>query len=355
MPERQSLWPIVLYGALGVVALARAGRPARLGPSASAGAVEQRVRRRDAQAREPLRREPNLGSRRATRPWNIPWSGWKEILGRTFAKINEDRLLSVAAGAVFYELLALFPAIAVFVALYGLFANASTIDAQVSALSGVLPGGALDLLHEELRRLAQVKGANGIGFFVGLLAALWSATSGVKAFIDALNVAYDEEERRSFLRLNLVAIAYALIGVAAAMVAVGAVVVVPILLSGFGFGSFSGRLIAIARWPALLILVIVGLAAMYRYLPCRREPRWQWLTVGSVFAGTTWLVSSLLFSWYIAHFGTYNATYGSLGAVVGMMMWMWISMVLILIGAQLNAEIERQSAPGARVAKRPQT
>ena len=353
MAERHSLWPIVLYGALGVVALARARQPPRVGSSASAAAVEQRARRRDSQPREPTRREPNLRSRRATRPWDISWSGWKEILGRTFAKINDDRLLSVAAGAVFYELLALFPAIAVFVALYGLFANPSTIDAQISALSGVLPGGALGLLHEELRRLAQAKSANGIGFLVGLLAALWSATSGVKAIIDALNVAYDEQERRSFLRLNLVAIAYALLGVAAAMVAVGAVVVVPIILNGLGLGSFSGRLISIARWPALLILVIVGLAAMYRYLPCRREPRWQWLTVGSVFAGTTWLVSSLLFSWYIAHFGTYNATYGSLGAVVGMMMWMWISMVLILVGAQLNAEIERQSAPGAKMAKGP--
>ncbi len=346
MPERQPLWPVLLYGALGVVALARSGRPAQVRSSASAAAVEGCVRRRDTQSRERREYKSPEPTRppRSTAPWDIPWTGWKEILWRTFAKINEDRLLSVAAGAVFYELLALFPAIAVFVALYGLFANPSTIDAQISALSGVLPGGGLSLLHEELSRLAQAKSANGIGFVVGLLAALWSATSGVKAVIDALNVAYDEEERRSFLRLNLVAIAYALIGIAALMVAVGAVVVVPIILNGLGFG----RLIAIARWPALLVLVVLGLAAMYRYFPCRREPRWQWLTVGSAFAGTAWLASSLLFSWYIAHFGTYDATYGSLGAVVGMMMWMWISMVLILVGAQLNAEIERQSAWGPR-------
>jgi membrane protein len=353
MPGRQPLWPVLLYGALGVVALARAGRLAR-GRVASTGADEQRVRALGAEPRAHVRRDPNVKSRQASAPWDIPWTGWKEILGRTIAKINDDRLLSVAAGAVFYGLLALFPAIAVFVALYGLFADASTIDAQVSALSGVLPGGALDLMHEELKRLTQATGANSIGVVVGFLGALWSATSGVKAIMDALNVAYEEKEERSFLRLNLIAIAYALIGVAAVMVAVGAVVVVPIVLNGLGFGSVSARLIAVARWPALLILVNVGLAAMYRYLPCRREPRWQWLTVGSAFAGTTWLVSSLLFSWYIARFGTYNATYGSLGAVVGMMMWMWISMVLILIGAQLNAEIERQSAPGLKADKKPQ-
>jgi membrane protein len=354
LPERQPLWQVLLYGAIGIIALARAGRSAHAASSASVAAIDQRFRRRDTQSRERIRLEPNVKSRRANALWDIPWSGWKEILGRTFVKINDDRLLSVAAGAVFYGLLALFPAIAVFVALYGLFADASTIDAQISALSGVLPDGALGLMHEELKRLTQATGANGIGVVVGFLGALWSATSGLKAIIDALNVAYEEKEERSFVRLNLVAIAYALVGIAAVMVAVGAVVVVPIVLNGLGFGSVSGRLIAIARWPALLILVIVGLAAMYRYLPCRREPRRQWLTVGSALAGTAWLVSSLLFSWYIAHFGTYNATYGSLGAVVGMMMWMWISMVLILIGAQLNAEIERQSAPGPKADKKPQ-
>ena len=230
-----------------------------------------------------------------------------------------------------------------FVALYGLFANPSTIDAQVSALSGVLPSGGLDLLHEELGRLTAHKSANGVGFLVGLLAAFWSASSGVKAIIDALNVAYDEKEKRSLIRLNLVALGYALAGMVALTVMVGAVVVVPIVLGSLGFGSFAGRLLGILRWPALLVLVVVGLGVIYRYLPCRRQPRWQWLSVGSVFAGVAWLVSSLVFSWYVASFGTYNATYGSLGAAVGMMMWMWISMVLILVGAQLNAEIERQA------------
>ncbi len=277
---------------------------------------------------------------RASSPIAIPWSGWKEILARTYQEINDNRLMAVAAGAVFYSLLALFPAIAAFVALYGLFSDPSAIDAQVSALSGFLPGGALDLLHEELARLAAHKGANGWGFVIGLVFALWSASSGVKAIIDALNVAYDEREKRSYIRLTLISLGYALLAMVAATVMVGAVVVIPIVLGRLGFGS----VIALLRWPALLVVVIVGLGVIYRYLPCRREPRWQWLSVGSVFAGTAWLVTSLLFSWYIANFGTYNATYGSLGAAVGMMMWMWISMIVILVGAQLNAEVERQAA-----------
>ncbi len=322
------------------MAAARQAGPARVGSGRSPEPTGE-FQRTGPPARRDLE-EQGRGPPAAA-PTDIPWSGWKDILWRTYTKINDNRLLSVAAGVVFYSLLALFPAIAVFVALYGLFANPSTIDAQVSALSGVLPSGGLDLLHEELGRLTAHKSANGVGFLVGLLAAFWSASSGVKAIIDALNVAYDEKEKRSLIRLNLVALGYALAGMVALTVMVGAVVVVPIVLGSLGFGSFAGRLLEILRWPALLVLVVVGLGVIYRYLPCRRQPRWQWLSVGSVFAGVAWLVSSLAFSWYVASFGTYNATYGSLGAAVGMMMWMWISMVLILVGAQLNAEIERQA------------
>ena len=141
----------------------------------------------------------------------------------------------------------------------------------------------------------------------------------------------------------LVSLLYTLIAMAGLMLMIGAVVVAPIVLNTLGLGGVAGTLIAIARWPVALILVILGLAAAYRYLPCRREPRWQWISVGSVAAAVAWFVSSFLFSWYIANFGNYNVTYGSLGAAVGMMMWMWISMLVVLIGAQLNAEIEHQT------------
>jgi membrane protein len=342
VPRRASIGDLLLYGALGLFAVAlrsESGRPRSARPPEGAAEFENDVRAVSSLAAQPE------GKLRASSPTAIPWSGWKDILSRTYQEINDNRLMAVAAGAVFYSLLALFPAIGAFVALYGLFSDPSAIDAQVSTLSGVLPGGALDLLHEELARLTAHRGANGLGFLIGLVIALWSASSGVKAVIDALNVAYGETEKRSFVRLTLVSLAYAVLAMVAAIMMVGAVVVIPIVLNRIGFGS----ILALLRWPALLALVIVGLAVIYRYLPCRREPRWQWLSVGSVFAGVAWLVSSLLFSWYIGNFGTYNATYGSLGAAVGMMMWMWISMIVILVGAQLNAEIERQAATESAV------
>ncbi len=341
MPERRLLLPLLAYGALSVVAFARRGElrhPVREPRAAAGGQPRHAGRSDDSRAHERGR------GRRAAAPWDIPWRGWKDILWRTYEGINDNRLLAVAAGVVFYSLLALFPAIAAFVSLYGLFADPHSIDSQVSSMAGVLPAGGVDLLHQELRRLISNKGASlSTGFVVSLLFALWSANAGMKSIIDALNVAYDEEERRSFIRLNLVSLLYTVIAMAALATAIGAVVVAPIVLGAMGLGGVAGALVAYARWPALLVLVIVGLAAGYRYLPCRREPRWQWLSVGSVVATLAWFAGSLLFSWYIANFGHYNVTYGSLGAAVGMMMWMWISMVVILVGAQLNAEIEHQT------------
>ena len=288
-------------------------------------------------------REPGRG-RHAVAPWEIPWRGWIDILWRTYQKINDNRLLAVAAGVVFYALLALFPAISAFVSLYGLFANPSSIDSSLSQLHGVLPSGAVQLLHDELRRLIANKGTNlSYGFIISLLFALWSADAGMRSIIDALNVAYGEKEKRSFIRLVLASLLYTLIAMAALALATGAVVVAPIVLNIMGLGGVAGTLISAARWPVMLVLVVIALAAAYRYLPCRRKARWEWLSVGSVTAAVAWLAGSLLFSWYIANFSNYNVTYGSLGAAVGMMMWMWISILVVLIGAQLNAEIEHQT------------
>ncbi|HEY1941719.1 MAG TPA: YihY/virulence factor BrkB family protein [Roseiarcus sp.] len=287
--------------------------------------------------------EPGRG-RAAKAPWQIPWKGWKDILWRSYQELNDNRLLAVAGGVVFFGLLALFPAITAIVSLYGLFANPSTINDQLSMASGILPSGALDVIREEVNRLAHSSAKLGVGFVGGLVVALWSANAGTKAVIDALNVAYDEKEKRSFVTLNLASLAFTIAGIVAVLLAISAVVVLPLVLNFLGLGSFTGALLNVARWPLLLAVVIVGLAALYRYGPSRREPRWRWLTVGSGFAAVSWLVGSALLSWYLASFANYDATYGSLGAGVGMMMWMWVSSIVILVGAQLNAEIERQTA-----------
>ena len=259
-------------------------------------------------------------------------------------------MLAVAAGVVFYALLALFPAVTALVSLYGLFANAATINDQLSGLRGVLPGGAVDIVHEQIGRLTAKSGTKlGFGFILGLGMAFWSANAGMKAIMDALNVVYEEKEKRGIVKLNLVSLAFTLSAIASLLLALGAVVVLPVLLNHLGLAAITDALFRIARWPILLALVVVGLAVIYRFGPSRREPRWQWLTVGSIFAAALWLGASALLSWYMANYAHYDATYGSLGAAIGLMVWMWVSSVVILFGAQLNSEIEHQTAKDSTV------
>jgi membrane protein len=167
--------------------------------------------------------------------------------------------------------------------------------------------------------------------------------------MDALNVVYEEKEKRGFIKLNLVSLAFTLAAIGSVLLALGAVVVLPVALNSFGLQSVTDLLFRIVRWPVLLVLIIVGLAFLYRYAPSRREARWQWISVGSIFAAVTWLIASALLSWYLASFADYNKTYGSLGAGIGMMTWMWVSAIVIMLGAELNSEIEHQTARDSTV------
>jgi membrane protein len=282
--------------------------------------------------------------RRAAVPWHIPWRGWKDIFWRTYNQISEDRLLAVAAGVVFYGLLALFPALTALVSLYGLFAEPSRISDQLSLLTGFLPEGAMSIIREQVNRITAKGGTQlSLGFVFGLAVAFWSANAGMKALIDALNVIYGEKEKRGFISLNLQSLALTLGGMLGILVAVAAVVILPIALALVGLGGWTEFILRLSRWPILLLLVIVGLAVLYRFGPSREEPRWEWLTIGGVLAAVAWLISSVLLSWYLSNFANYDATYGSLGAAIGMMMWMWISSIIILFGAELNSEIEHQT------------
>jgi membrane protein len=287
--------------------------------------------------------EPGRG-RHAQAPRQIPWKGWKDIFWRTYRQIGEDRLLAVAAGVVFYGLFAVFPAVTALVSLYGLFTSPAAISDQLVLLSGILPDSAVEILREQIGRLTANSSKLGLGFIFGLAVALWSANSGMKAILDALNVVYEEKEKRGFIKLNLISLAFTLAGIGVLLLALGTVVVLPIALNYLGLHDATDLLLRFARWPLLIVIIIFGLAVLYRYGPSRREPRWQWISVGSFFAAVAWLVSSALLSWYLASFAHYDATYGSLGAAIGLMMWMWISSIVILFGAQLNSEIEHQTA-----------
>jgi membrane protein len=283
--------------------------------------------------------------RHATSPWQIPWAGWKDILWRTYGQIGDDRLLAVAAGVVFYGLLALFPAVTAFVSLYGLFAKSSTISDHLALAAGVIPSGGVEIIQEQINRITAKGDARlSLAFAFSLGLALWSANAGMKAVIDALNVTYNEKEKRGFIKLNLISLALTGGAILSLLVALGSIVVLPLVLSSFGLGGWTETLLRFLRWPVLICLVVFGLAVLYRFGPSREAPRWEWLSVGGVIAAIAWLMGSALLSWYLANFANYDATYGSLGAAIGMMIWMWMSSIVILVGAELNSEIEHQTA-----------
>jgi membrane protein len=269
---------------------------------------------------------------------------WKESARRTLADLSRHRVMTEAAAVTFYSVLALFPAIAALVSLYGLFANPAAVGAQLGSMSAVLPGGAIEVIGDQMTRVAeQDHGKLGLGLVIGVLIALWSANSGTKSLFDALNTVYGVKEERGFVKLNAISLTMTIGGILFMIVAAGAVIVLPGALEFAGFGAVEWAL-RILRWPALLLILAVGLALIYRFGPDRREAQWRWITAGSVSAALGWLIVSLAFSWYAAHFGSYNATYGSLGAIIGFMIWIWLSATVVLAGAEIDVTQRRVDA-----------
>ncbi|HEU5018522.1 MAG TPA: YihY/virulence factor BrkB family protein [Pseudolabrys sp.] len=328
---RAPLWPAALTAALLLVGFGRERPQASEADSRRAGRDAENPRT-DARGRE------------AAKPSDIPARGWKDVLLRVYASISEDRVMALAAGATYYILLAIFPAIAALVAIYGFFADPGSISNQLSSMQGVLPGGALDVVGDQLKRVAsQRSGTLSIAVIVGVLVSLWSANAGVKGLFDALNQVYGEREKRGFIKLNLVTLAFTIGSIGFLIVAMAAVIALPLALNNVELPGFLAQLATIVRWPLLLIAVAIALAFVYRFGPSRTAPQWRWASWGSVAAAVLWIAASILFSWYTANFGSYNKTYGSLGAIVGFMVWIWISMIVVLLGGELNAELEHQT------------
>lgn len=268
-------------------------------------------------------------------------AGWRDIARRVMRSFSTDSVPLVAAGVTFYLLLALFPALGALVSLYSLIADPAVISSHVEQLSGILPEAAVGIVSGQLDSLAaQDSNVLGVGFVIGLAFALWSANGGVKALFEAMNIAYDDTEKRGFIRLSLLTLAFTLCAILLAAIFIVVMGVVPAILAFLNLGRGTELLVAVLRWAGLVIAVLIAVSALYRFGPSREHARWRWFSLGAIFATLGWLVASWAFSFYLQNFANYNATYGALGAVIGMMMWIWISTIVLILGAEIDAEME---------------
>ena len=284
--------------------------------------------------------------RQADRPTDIPASGWMAVMKRTWTEAGKDNLNLIAAGVAFFFFLALVPLLASLVLTYGLVADPMTVVKHLQGLTQVLPADAARLIGEQLMSVTQAaRGEKGFGLLLALLLALYGGMRGASSIITALNIVYEEEEERGFIRTTLLAFVMT-VGV----VIVGVVGIIAVSVMGFvdevlsGLGPIAHTLIRLMSWALAAALASFSIAAVYRYGPDRDEPKWRWLTPGSIVATLLWLAVTLGFAFYVSNFGSYNATYGSLGAVVVLLMWLYLSAYVLLLGAELNSELEHQTA-----------
>ncbi|MEC5289723.1 YihY/virulence factor BrkB family protein [Aurantimonas sp. C2-6-R+9] len=283
--------------------------------------------------------------RHADRPGEIPAAGWKRILWRVYEEMGDDRVTLVAAGVTYYLLLAIVPGLAAFVSLYGLFADPATVSDHLAQLRAFIPGGGMDVLETQLKRLAS-KGDTtlGLSLVISFAVSLWSANAGVKSLFEAMNVAYDERESRSFFKLNAISLSFTLSLIVVSLLMIGLAVVLPVLLGYLGLGTGLEWLISGLSLLLMIVVFSLGLAALYRWGPDRANAKWRWITPGAILTLVVTTIVSLLFSWYAANFGSYDATYGSLGALIGFMTWIWLTMIILIVGGELNSEMEHQTA-----------
>jgi membrane protein len=287
--------------------------------------------------------EPRRG-RAARHPGHIPLLGWRDILWRTWREIGVDKLPAVAGGVTFYTLLALFPAIGAFVSLYGLFADVRTVEEQLRGMAGVFPASVVQIVGEQMLRLAsQGQAKLGVAFGFSLLLSVWSANASMRALFDGLNIAYDEEEKRHLVPRTLQSYLFTFCALVYAAAASGVLIVTPWLLKAARLSALDA-IWAPVRWLIVLAMTTVAFAVLYRFGPSRARARWRWIWIGATGAAAGWLFGSLGFSDYVNTFAHYDATYGPLGAVIAFMVWVWFSIMAILVGAELNAEIEHQTA-----------
>jgi membrane protein len=270
--------------------------------------------------------------------------GWRNILVRVKDEQKEDNLSIVSAGVAFYAMLSVFPGLAALISIYALFADPSGVQQQIAGISGFIPQESRQLLEQQINHIMSTSsGALGIGAIGGLLISLWSANKGMKAFMTALDIVYDEKETRGFFKINGIALLFTVGGILAALISLALIAVIPAILQFLGIPESIRDVVNFGRWPLLALMVMLWLAVLYRYAPDRREPGWRWVSWGSAIATLLWIGASLLFSFYVSNFGSYNKTYGSMGAIIILLLWFFLTAYAVLIGAELDAAIEKQA------------
>jgi membrane protein len=335
--RRSAAYQLAPWLAMAAMAAAAFWRRGRAKPPAAKSAAPPLQTAADIDAEEPRR------GRRAHWPFAIPPLGWKDILWRTYREMGRDRLPALSGGITFYLLLATFPGIAAFVSLYGLFSDVATVERQLTHLSAILPRDAVALIGGQMMRLATQRHATlSLAFVISTLVSVWSANAGMKALCDGLNITFDETEKRDYVRRSLLTFLATLAGLVFAASIVSVLIAAPVYFHDLGlrrFGVWWGPV----RWMTVFVIAAVAFSLIYRYGPSRRPARWRWVAFGGVLAAFVWLCVSLTFSWYVNNVAHFGVTYGSLGAMIAYMLWLWVSAMVVLTGAELNAEIEHQT------------
>jgi len=318
-------------------------------------AEQRQASREESHAPSSATREPNNENatspdhdehgRQAETPTQIPKGGWKDILARVKSESKEDGISLLSAGVAFYALLALVPALIAVVSIYGLIAQPDDVERQIKSTLSAAPQEVQDLVTTQLSSIVNSAGRGAVlGIIFGTLIALWSASSGVSHLIEAVNRTYDEDETRNFLVWKGIALSFTIGAILFVLVAFGLIAFLPSLVAKTGLGVAGRIAVGALRWILLLAGMIAGLAILYRFGPDRDDPKWRWTSPGALVAAGAWVIGSLLFALYTANFAKYNETYGSLAAVVVTMLWLCLTALVVVLGAEINAEIEKQTA-----------
>jgi membrane protein len=276
--------------------------------------------------------------------WAFTKGSWRSIARRGFKALGDDRISLTAAGVAFYAILSIFPGMAALISLWGLAADRGDVVQQLMFFGRLLPADALQVLSQQAQQIAAADPKTiGLTFLVSLGISLFSASAAIRAIMEALNIVFRQPERRGFFRFQLTAIAITCVLSVGVLAALGAVVIVPIALNFIGLSGQFEMLIDVVRWPILFLGAWAGIAALYRVAPSRPHSQWRWIAPSAGAAVVVWLVASVVLSIYLRHFAHYNETYGSLGAVIGLMMWFWLSAFALLLGAEIGGQMEAES------------